>query len=48
MRQTKWIVLRKGQVYDEVFFTPDCSKEYVRESLINHDGYPSDIVVVRC
>ncbi len=39
-------VIRKGRVIDTVFFTADCSIKYVRDSLINHDGYPSDIIVV--
>lgn len=30
---------------DTVFYTKDCDAEYVRQSLINHDGYPFDIVV---
>ncbi len=31
--------------YDIVFYTADCTAKYVRDTLINHDGYPSDIVV---
>ena len=31
---------------DTVFYSKDCDGECVRDSLINHDGYPSDIVVL--
>ena len=30
---------------DTVYFTVDCDVDYVRRSLIDHDGYPSDIHV---
>lgn len=38
---------QKGQWkrIDTVFYTVDCDSEWVRKSLINHDGYPVDIVV---
>ena len=36
---TKWI--------DTVYYTPDCDAEYVRDTLINHDGYNPSIQVVR-
>lgn len=32
---------------DTVFYDVDCDREYVRRSLIDHDGYPSNIVVDR-
>lgn len=28
-----------------VFYTDDCDEDYVRRSLIDHDGYPYDIIV---
>lgn len=37
--QLRWI--------DAVFFTVDCDKQYVKQSLINHDNYPSTIVICR-
>jgi hypothetical protein len=40
-----WEVLRGSQVIDTVFFDPDCDEDYVRRALIEHDGYPDDIVV---
>lgn len=30
---------------DTVFFNKDCDLDYVRTSLINHDGYPYNIIV---
>lgn len=44
-RWTSWDVIRKGKVIDTVFYESNCSAEYVRSTLINHDGYPTDIVV---
>jgi hypothetical protein len=44
-RFTSWDVIRKGRVIDTVCYTNDCSAEYVRTTLIDHDGYPSDIIV---
>ena len=32
---------------NSVFYDDDCDKEYVRRSLIGHDGYPADIIVVK-
>jgi hypothetical protein len=32
---------------DTVFFSVDCSREYVRQSLINHDGYSQNIQILR-
>lgn len=46
-----WIVYRgyrrRSCVITTVFYTANCDAEYVRESLINHDGYPSNIIVER-
>jgi len=41
----KWIVILNNKVIDEVYFTSDCDKSYVRESLIQHDGYHPAIMV---
>ena len=40
---------QRGRLYyvDTVFFTSDCDAEYVRKSLIIHDGFPATIVVVK-
>jgi hypothetical protein len=40
-----WDVIRNGKVIDTVFYTKDCDLWYVRNTLINHDGYPVDIIV---
>jgi len=40
-----WNVYLNGKKIDTVYFTPGCDAEYVRKSLINHDGYNADIVV---
>lgn len=46
MKQKAWDVIRNGKVIDTVFYTEDCDLHYVRSTLINHDGYPTDIRVV--
>ncbi len=38
-------VYRNSKKVDSVFFGLECNAEYVRKSLIDHDGYASDIVV---
>jgi len=45
MKSIGWNVYRKGRLIDTVFFDADCDADYVRSSLIEHDGYPADIVV---
>jgi hypothetical protein len=32
---------------DCVYYDDDCDEDYVRQGLINHDGYPSNIEVVK-
>jgi hypothetical protein len=39
-------VLLNGEEIDTVFFQNGCDIDYVKSSLINHDGYPSDIDVI--
>jgi hypothetical protein len=34
-----------GEEIDTVFFNDGCDADYVKESLVNHDGYPSNIEV---
>jgi len=40
-----WDVFLNGRLIDTVWYTKDCDAQYVRNSLINHDGYDSRIVV---
>jgi len=40
-----WDVIRNGKVIDTVFYDADCELWYVRKGLIEHDGYPCDIIV---
>lgn len=52
---TAWEVRQKAKgwgvsnfnykLLDIVFFDDDCDCDYVKRSLINHDGYPSDILL---
>lgn len=51
--ETGWIHDRNGRLIrvhtDKVFYGDKCTEtcEDVRRSLVDHDGYPSDTVVVR-
>ena len=40
-----WDIIRNGQVIDTVFYARNLTLHEVRDGLINHDGYPVDIVV---
>ena len=44
-RSRTWEVQLGFHHIDTVYFTPDCDAEYVRKSLIEHDGYPEGIMV---
>jgi len=45
----KWNVFSeveyKDELIDSVFFDSDLDEDYVRDSLINHDGYDSGITI---
>ena len=46
----KWIVYipsgyEQWRIIEEVYFMEDCDAEYVRNSLINHDGLNANIQV---
>jgi hypothetical protein len=43
-----WAVYLYGRKIDTVFYAKGCDSEYVRTSLIDHDGYNSMIMVVNC
>jgi DNA-binding MltR family transcriptional regulator len=40
-----WCIYLHGRLINKVFYMQDCDAEYVRTSLINHDGFSSDITV---
>jgi len=42
-----WNVYLNGKFIDCVYFMPDCDYDYVRKSLIDHDGYDGRIVIKR-
>lgn len=42
-----WDVILNGKVIDTVWFNKDCDADYVRRSLIDHDGYHYRITVRR-
>lgn len=47
MPHTAWTVTLNRKNIDTVFFDKDCDKDYVRNALINHDGYDPAIKVRR-
>jgi len=47
MRQTAWNVYLRGKLIDTVYYDPDCDADYVRDGLINHDGYDPGIKIQR-
>jgi len=48
MKQTKWNVYLNGKLIDSVFYNTNCDADYVKNSLINHDGYDTRISVRKC
>lgn len=46
-KQVKFIVYNYGKVYDEVFYAGDMTPDEVKKSLVDHDGYPPTIEVVK-
>lgn len=42
-----WRVLLNGVEIDRVWYQSQLDAEYVRSSLVNHDGFHPDIVVVK-
>ena len=40
-----FFVMTEGKRIDTVYFDKDCDRQYVRRSLIEHDNYPSNIMV---
>lgn len=42
-----WRVLLNGVEIDRVWYQSQLDAEYVRSSLVNHDGFDQSIVVVK-
>jgi hypothetical protein len=42
-----WNVYLYGKLIDTVFFQTSVGKDYVWDSLVQHDGYDADITVRR-
>lgn len=42
-----WNVFLDNKWIDTVFYTRDCDAQYVRTSLVNHDGYNPRIKVAK-
>jgi len=47
MNYKSWDVYLDGKLIDTVFFIKGVSAEYVKQSLIEVDGYNKDIIVVK-
>jgi hypothetical protein len=45
MKAQAWDVFLNGKLIDTVFFDEDMGKDAVYQSLVNHDGYHTAIVV---
>jgi hypothetical protein len=41
----EWDVYIDNEWIDSVFFTNDCDANYVKNSLIEHDYFPENIIV---
>lgn len=42
---TAWNVYLRGKLIDRVSYNVSCDADYVRQSLIDHDGYDFEITV---
>jgi hypothetical protein len=45
MKTIFWDVYLNGKLIDSVPYEKNCDKEYVKKSLIEHDGYDPRIVI---
>jgi len=45
MKTTWWKVYLFDRLIDKVQYQSDCDKDYVYNTLVNHDGYNPNIVV---
>ena len=46
-RFNAWNIYHRGRLIETVFYTEECSAEYVKDSMIDHDGFPPGIEVRR-
>ena len=42
----QWDIYLHDEHFDTVFFNEDCDLSYVKNSLINHDGYSPNITIL--
>jgi hypothetical protein len=45
MSMIAYEVYENQNYIDTVYFTKDCDEQYIKDTLINHDGYPANIVL---
>ena len=45
MAMIAWEVYEGTTYIDTVYFAEDCDEKYIKDTLINHDGYPANIVL---
>lgn len=46
-KQQSWNVFIGDNLIDTVFYDKNLDADYVRDGLVNHDGYPAEIEVVK-
>jgi hypothetical protein len=44
-KMTAWNVYLHGRKIDTVYFAASCTRDYVLDSLVNHDGYNPNIEI---
>jgi len=42
----QWDVYLNGKLIDSVFYDNNCTEWYVKNGLINHDGYNPNIIII--
>ena len=47
MKSQAWNVYLSGKLIDTVFYDADCDADYVKQSLVDYDGYDTAIRVRR-
>lgn len=47
IEQIGWDIFLHGVWQNTVYYTATCDKDYVRDSLISHDGYADNIEIVQ-